>query len=108
MKSRSIAGVAAAAAAAAAADAAAAALELVVLALDDCGTTGVDAANGVESGAWEDALACNEPIGAEGAGGSSEAADALAGNVDAPGTTEVESPGAGDAIGADIDGIGWA
>src|SRR5712691_8499966 len=98
MKSRSIAGVAAAAAALAA--------ELGVVALVGCVTTGVDAANGLESGAWEDALACNEPIGAEGAGGSSEAADAMGGNVDTPEDAEVEDPGAGDAIGADIDGIG--
>jgi len=106
MKSRSIAGVAAAAAAAAALAATALAAELGALAVDGCVTTGVDAVNGLESGAWEDALACNEPIGAEGAGGSSEAADAIGGNVDTPATAEVEGPGAGDAIGADIDGIG--
>jgi len=84
----------------------AAALEPGVVALVGCVTTGVDAANGLESGAWEEALPCNEPIGAEGAGGSSEAADAMGGNVDAPGTAEVEGHRAGDAIGADIDGIG--
>jgi hypothetical protein len=106
MKSRSIAGVAAAAAAAAALAAAALAAELGAVTVDGCGTTGGGAANGLESGAWEDAPACNEPIGAEGAGGNSEAADAMGGNVGTPGDAEVEGPGAGDAIGADIDGIG--